>query len=62
MAEAILNQDLAGQVRALSAGIHQPLHDPHGESLGSFIRVRDEIRARLVPAVRAALGLEENRV
>jgi arsenate reductase (thioredoxin) len=120
MAEAILNQDLAGHVRALSAGtqpqhnvaeravealtlagvptaglytkdieavinehidlvvtvcdnasescpifpkpvprIHQPFHDPHGESLDSFIRVRDEIRARLVPAVCAALGLAE---
>ena len=120
MAEAILNQDLAGRVRALSAGthpqpqvaegaiealtlvgvptaglytkdieavlneridlvvtvcdnakescpifprpvprIHQPFHDPHGESLDSFIRVRDEIRARLVPAVHAALGLDE---
>jgi arsenate reductase (thioredoxin) len=120
MAEAILNQDLAGHVRALSAGthpqpnvaeraiealtlagvptaglytkdieavidehidlvitvcdkarescpifpkpvprIHQPFHDPHGESLDGFITVRDEIRARLVPAVCAALGLEE---
>jgi arsenate reductase (thioredoxin) len=120
MAEAILNQELAGQVRALSAGtrpqpkvaeyaiqaltlagvptatlytkdiqtvinesidlvvtvcdnakescpifprpvprIHQPFHDPHGESLDSFISVRDQIRARLIPAVRAALGLEE---
>jgi arsenate reductase len=120
MAEAILNQDLAGHVQALSAGtrpqakvaehaiealslagiptaglyaknieavinkrfdlvvtvcdnarescpifpkpvprIHQPFHDPHGESLDSFISVRDEIRARLVPAVCAALGLEE---
>ena len=119
MAEAILNQELAGQVRALSAGtrpqpqvaeraiealtlagvptaglytkdieavihehidlvvtvcdnakescpifpkptprIHQPFHDPHGESLDSFISVRDQIRARLIPAVRAALGLE----
>jgi arsenate reductase (thioredoxin) len=118
MAEAILNQDLAGHVRALSAGtrpqphvaghaiaalklagvptaglytkdidavldesidlvvtvcdnakescpifprsvpcIHLPLHDPHGESLDSFISVCDEIRARLVPAVRAALNL-----
>ncbi len=120
MAEAILNQELAGQVRALSAGtlpqpnvaeraiealqlagvpsiglytkdvaavinehidlvvtvcdsasencpifprpvphIHQPLHDPHGEPLDKFIQVRDEIRARIVPAVRAALGLDE---
>jgi arsenate reductase (thioredoxin) len=120
MAEAILNQELAGHVRALSAGthpqpnvaeraiealtlagaptaglytkdiqavinenidlvvtvcdnarescpifprpvprIHQPFHDPHGESLDSFITVRDEIRARLVPAVRATLRLED---
>lgn len=120
MAEAILNRDLAGTVRALSAGtrpqpkvadgaiealrlaglpteglfpkdadsllgeaidlvvtvcdnaretcpvfprpvpqIHLPFHDPHGEPLASFVRVRDDIRARLVPAVRAALGLQE---
>ena len=118
MAEAILNHDLAGQVRALSAGtrpqpkvadgaiealnraglsthglhpkdvnavmqesidlvvtvcdnaketcpvfprpvpnIHLPFHDPHGEPLESFLRVRDDIRARLIPAVRQALGL-----
>jgi len=118
MAEAILNHDLAGQVRALSAGtrpqpkvadgaiealrlaglptdglrpkdvdallgetidlvvtvcdnakescpvfprpvpmIHLPFHDPHGEPLDSFVRVCDDIRVRLVPAVRAALGL-----
>jgi arsenate reductase len=118
MAEALLNHDLAGQLRALSAGtrpqprvaegalealrriglptdglypkdvdsvmdqaidlvvtvcdnaretcpvfpravrsIHLPFHDPHGEPLGSFERVRDEIRDRLVPAVREALGL-----
>ena len=118
MAEVILNHDLAGQVRALSAGIrpepkvadhalealrligltakglypkdldavmnepidlvvtvcdnarescpvfprpvpriHLPFHDPHGEPLKRFIAVRDEIRARLVPAVRNALGL-----
>jgi arsenate reductase len=118
MAEVILNHDLAGQVRALSAGtrpqpkvadgaiaalhdaglptdglypkdidavlaepidlvvtvcdnakescpifprpvprIHLPFHDPHGEPLESFIAVRDEIRARLVPAVREALGI-----
>lgn len=37
--------------------IHLPFHDPHGESLDSFIAVRDDIRARLIPAVRAALGL-----
>lgn len=38
--------------------IHMPFHDPHGEPLESFIAVRDDIRARLVPAVRAALHLE----
>lgn len=118
MAEVILNHDLAGQVRALSAGtrpqpkvaegaiealklaglpteglvakdvdavldeaidlvvtvcdnaketcpifprpvpkIHLPFHDPHGEPLESFVAVRDDIRARLVPAVREALKL-----
>ena len=120
MGEAILNHDLAGRVRAISAGtvpqptvaggaiealqraglatealfpktvdslldepidlvvsvcdnaketcpifprpikrIHLPFHDPHGEPLDSFIAVRDDIRARLVPAVIAALSLEE---
>lgn len=119
MAEALLNHELAGQVRTVSAGtrpqpkvaegalaaleqaglptkglypkdvdvflnepidlvvtvcdnakescpifprpvktIHLPFHDPHGEPLDSFISVRDDIRARLVPAVRGALGLE----
>lgn len=118
MAEAILNHDLAGQVRAVSAGtrpqpnvadgaiaalqqaglstdglypkdvdvfmdealdlvvtvcdnakescplfprpvrtIHLPFHDPHGEPLDSFIAVRDDIRNRLVPAVKVTLGL-----
>lgn len=37
--------------------IHTPFHDPHGEPLESFLTVRDEIRARLVPAVIAALSL-----
>jgi arsenate reductase len=121
MAEVILNHDLAGQVRALSAGvqpqpkvadnaiaalqqaglpaeglypkdidavidepcdlvvtvcdnakescpifprpvpqIHLSFHDPHGEPLASFIRVRDEIRARLVPAVVEALNLNQS--
>ncbi len=120
MAEALINHDLAGRVRAQSAGtrpqpkvadgaiealrlaglptdrlhpknvdtlidqpfdlvvtvcdnareacpifprpvpsIHLPFHDPHGEALDSFIAVRDDIRARLIPAVRAALGLGE---
>ena len=37
--------------------LHLPFHDPHGEPLESFIQVRDDIRARLIPAVRSALGL-----
>lgn len=37
--------------------IHVGFHDPHGEPLESFIAVRDDIRARLVLAVRQALGL-----
>lgn len=118
MAEALINHDLAGQVRGISAGtrpqpkvadgaiaalhalnlptedlypkdvdavmqqdidlvvtvcdnakescpifprpvksIHLPFHDPHGEPLESFIQVRDDIRARLIPAVRQHLGL-----
>lgn len=118
MGEAILNHDLAGQVKAVSAGtrpqpkvadgaiealklaglpteglfpkdvdtlldtpidlvvsvcdnaretcpvfprlvkrIHVPFHDPHGEPLESFVTVRDDIRVRLVAAVRDALNL-----
>lgn len=38
--------------------IHLPFHDPHGEPLESFVKVRDDIRARLLPAVRHALDLE----
>lgn len=118
MAEVLLNHDLAGQVRALSAGtrpqpkvadgaiaalkaaglateglhpkdidavmgeeidlvvtvcdnakeacpifpkpipaIHLPFHDPHGEPLDSFISVRDDIRTRLVDAVKQTLHL-----
>ena len=37
--------------------IHLPFHDPHGESLDSFTVVRDDIRARLIPAVKEALGI-----
>lgn len=37
--------------------IHLPFHDPHGEPLESFIEVRDDIRSRLIPAVRDALNL-----
>ncbi|MDO9226613.1 MAG: arsenate reductase ArsC [Pseudomonadota bacterium] len=118
MAEVLLNHELAGKVRALSAGtkpqpkvadgaiaalkdaglpadglypkdvdavmnesidlvvtvcdnaketcpifprpvksIHLPFHDPHGEPLESFIAVRDDIRTRLVAAVREHFGL-----
>lgn len=39
--------------------LHLPFHDPHGEALASFVRVRDDIRARLIPAVRHELGLQE---
>ena len=35
--------------------LHMPFHDPHGEPLESFLRVRDEIRARLVEEVRRQL-------
>ena len=37
--------------------LHVGFHDPHGEPLASFIAVRDDIHARLVPAVREALGV-----
>lgn len=37
--------------------IHVSFPDPHGQPLEAFIVVRDDIRARLVPAVRQALGL-----
>lgn len=37
--------------------VHLPFHDPHGEPLESFLAVRDDIRARLIPAVIDALGL-----
>lgn len=39
--------------------LHLPFHDPHGEPLSSFVQVRDDIRRRLIPAVRAALALAE---
>jgi arsenate reductase len=38
--------------------IHLPFHDPHGEPLESFVQVRNDIRARLLPAVREALGIQ----
>ena len=36
--------------------VHMPFHDPHGEPLESFMRVRDEIRAKLVTEVARRLG------
>lgn len=36
--------------------LHLPFHDPHGEPLDSFLKVRDEIRAKLVPEVRRRLA------
>ena len=38
--------------------IHLPFHDPHGEPLESFIAVREDIRNRLVTAVREKLSLQ----
>jgi arsenate reductase len=37
--------------------IHMPFHDPHGEPLESFAKVRDEIRAKLIPELRLRFGL-----
>lgn len=37
--------------------IHLPFHDPHGEPLESFVAVRDDIRVRLIAAVRQTLHL-----
>lgn len=37
--------------------IHVGFHDPHGEPFEGFVAVRDDVRARLVPAVREARGL-----
>ena len=68
--EAIMNEEIALVVSVCDNAketcpvfprpvkrIHVGFHDPHGEPLDSFIAVRDDIRARLVPAVREALGL-----
>ena len=35
--------------------IHMPFHDPHGEPLESFIRVRDQIRSQLLPEIKRRL-------
>lgn len=39
--------------------LHMSFPDPHGQSIEAFIRVRDAIDQRLVPAVRDALGLKD---
>jgi arsenate reductase len=36
--------------------VHMPFHDPHGEPLESFMRVRDEIRVKLVAEVARRLA------
>ncbi|MDP1680839.1 MAG: arsenate reductase ArsC [Burkholderiales bacterium] len=36
--------------------LHMPFHDPNGEPLESFTRVRDEIRAKLLPEIRKRLA------
>jgi arsenate reductase len=37
--------------------LHMPFHDPHGEPLESFERVRDEIRAKLIPELQRRFGI-----
>ena len=37
--------------------IHMPFHDPHGEPLSSFIRVRNEIKASLLPELKRRFSL-----
>ena len=46
--------------RAIPA-IHVPFHDPHGELLSGFIRVRDDITSRLLPILRKHFGLLQNQ-
>jgi arsenate reductase (thioredoxin) len=67
--DALMNEDRSGGhglrqrqgklpgLPAPGAQIHLPFHDPHGEPLESFLTVRDDIRARLIPAVVEALGI-----
>ncbi|HUX63487.1 arsenate reductase ArsC [Sulfuricella sp.] len=38
--------------------IHMPFHDPHGEPMESFVKVRDEIRAKLVPELRQRFHIQ----
>jgi len=39
------------------ASIHLPFHDPHGEPLSSFIKVRDDIKAGLLPELKRRFSL-----
>ena len=39
--------------------LHIPFHDPHGEPIESFIKVLDEIRAKLIPKIKDALKIED---
>ena len=68
--DAVMNEDIALVVTVCDnakescpifpkpvRSIHLPFHDPHGEPLESFLKVRDDIRTRLVAAVREALSL-----
>lgn len=41
--------------------VHLPFHDPHGEALESFMRVLQEIRAKLVPLLAERLGVESTK-
>ncbi|MDD5241843.1 MAG: arsenate reductase ArsC [Sulfuricella sp.] len=41
--------------------IHMPFHDPHGEPLESFIKVRDEMRARLVAELRQRFSVGKTK-
>ncbi len=38
--------------------IHMPFYDPHGEPLESFVAVRDQIRAQLLPEIKRRLSVE----
>ena len=40
----------------LVPAIHMPFHDPHGEPLESFAKVRDDIRAALIPELKKRFG------
>lgn len=68
--DAVINEDIALVITVCDnakeacpifpkpvRAIHLPFHDPHGEPLESFLAVRDDIRTRLIAAVREALSL-----